>query len=216
MSFCEEHKMEWNLEDIVFLHAPDIFTGTFDNVIMQARHELQMQAKLNDIKNAVNMETDPLQAMNRLNQKEHFKFFENNKDEFRKAGRFEEAVLTLYSRFNGPFSSGGDVATWYSLFEQCDPAQLYNLGDPVAFTSTTVYRGSVSGLKRSLSWTPDRHMAERLAERWKDPSLGGGMVYQVDIARADVLAYLKHRREDEILLAPAFISSAEIRIFNAG
>jgi hypothetical protein len=207
--------MKWNMEDIVFLHPPDVFTGTFDNPIMQTRHEQQMQVKLNGIQNAIAMETDPLKAMKSLNHREHFKFFENNKDEFRKTGRLEEAVLALYSRCNGPFSSGGDMATWYSLFELCDSARLYNLGEPLDFTSATVYRGSVSGLQRSMSWTPDRQIAERLAERWKDPSLGGGEVYQVDITRPNILTYLKHRREDEVLLAPGFIQSAEIRIFRA-
>ncbi len=206
--------MTWNMEDIVFLHPPDVFTGTFDNAIMQARHEQQMQAKLNGMKNAVASEVDPFKAMNRLNQREHFRFFKNNQDEFRKAGKLEETVLALYSRCNGPFSSGGEMATWYSLFELCDPARLYALGEPVSFTSATVYRGSVSGHKRSVSWTPDKQIAERLAERWKDPSLGGGELYQVDITRKNVLAYLKRRREDEVLLAPDFIKTAEIRPFN--
>jgi hypothetical protein len=66
---------------------------------------------------------------------------------------------------------------------------------------------------RSLSWTPDRQRAEGFAERWKDPSLGGGELYEVDIARSNVLVYLKHRHEEELILSPAFIASAEIRAF---
>lgn len=75
------------------------------------------------------------------------------------------------------------------VFAVCDPARLSGLGDPVPFASASaiVYRGSLSGFQRSLSWTPDRQRAEWFADRWKDPSLGGGELSEVDVARADIL-----------------------------
>lgn len=207
--------MKWNVEAISFLHPPDVFAGAFDNAKMQARHEQQMQRKLEEIKTALDREADPLEAMNKLHIRDHLQFFLNNLRLFRDAGRLEEAVLALYGRLNAPFSSGGDAALWNRLFEACDTTRLYNLGEPVTFASATVYRGSVSGFVRSLSWTPDRQRAERFAERWQDQTLGGGEVYAVDITKADVLVYLLHRREEELLLAPGFVTSAEIRIFPA-
>jgi len=205
--------MEWHVEGVVFLHPPDVYTGSFDNAKMQARHERQMQDRLEQIKNAVNREADPLKAMKLLHDKDHFQFFRNNLEQFRQAGRLEAAVLVLYGRLNGPFSSGGDAEVWNELFAVCDPERLYALGEPVSFSSATVFRGSVSGLVRSLSWTPDRRRAEGFAERWKDPSLGGGELFEVDIVKADIMVYLKHRHEDEVLLKPAFVESAEIRPF---
>lgn len=208
--------MRWNVENISFLHQPDIFTGSFDNSKMQARHEQQMQQKLKEITAAVDQETDPFQAMKRLNNRDHIQFLRNNFEEFQLACKLEEAVLALYSRFNAPFSSGGDLTVWYDLFGLCDVTRLLRFGDPVSFTTATLYRGSVSGTKRSLSWTPSRVRAEWFAERWGDPSLGGGKLYEVDVGRNDILIYRKRHSEDEILLAPKFIKSAEIKDFKVG
>ena len=207
--------MEWNVEEIVFLHPPNVFTGTFDNAQMQARHERQLQEKRERIRMAIDRETDPLKAMKILDVKDHLRFFRNNQAQFSQAGRLEEAVLVLYGRHNGPFSSGGDAALWNDLFAVCDPARLRALGDPIGLVSATVYRGSVSGGSRGLSWTPDRRRAEGFAERWKDPSLGGGELYEVDIVNSVILVYRRLRHEDEVILDPAFIGSAEIRPFRS-
>ncbi len=208
--------MKWNVEDIAFLYRPDVFTGSFDNAKMQARHEQQVKKKLEDLKAAIDAEADPLLAMTKLNTKDHIQFLQNNLEHFRDAGRLEKTVLLLYSRLNAPFASGGDAAVWNSLFETCDATAMYRLGSPVSFNSRTVYRGSVSGFKRSLSWTPDRKRAEQFAQRWQDTSLGGGEIYEVDITKTSILLYLKKSPEDEILLMPEFIKSAEIRAFNTG
>lgn len=205
--------MRWNVEDIAFLYRPDVFTGSFDNAKMQARHEQEVQRKLEKLKTAIDVETDPFEAMKILNTKDHIQFLLNNLEEFRDAGRLEEAVLVLYGRLNAPFASGGEATVWNDLFEECDTTRLYNLGDPVIFVPSTVYRGSISGVKRSLSWTPNRKRAEKFAERWKDPALGGGEIYEVDINKSDILFYRKHGHEDEVILAPAFVRSAEIRDF---
>jgi hypothetical protein len=69
------------------------------------------------------------------------------------------------------------------------------------------------GSRRGLSWTPNRQRAEWFAKRWQDSALGGGELYEVDIVRANILVYLKDRYDEELILAPEFIKSAEIRIF---
>lgn len=205
--------MEWNLTDIAFLHPPDVFTGRFDNAKMQARHEEQMHKKLETIKTALAQANDPLVAFKILHKKDHLQFLQNNLELFREAGRLEEAVLALYGKLNAPFSSGGDAALWNKLFLSCDPEMLSNLGEPVPFTSATVFRGSVSGHSRSLSWTPARQRAEQFAERWKDSSLGGGALYEVDVTDKDVLIHRRLRHDQEVILSPDFIATAAIRAF---
>jgi hypothetical protein len=208
--------MKWNLDNIGFLHQPDIFTGTFDIAKMQARHEQEMREKLEGMKADLERQADPLAAMKTLNVRDQFQFFLNNEGTFRAAERFEEAVLALHGRLNAPFASGGDPAVWNGLFAACDPTRLYRLGIPVSFSTATVYRGSLSGFQRGLSWTPERQRAEGFAERWHDPSQGGGEVFEVDVSRGNVLVYLQHRHETEVILAPEFIGSAAIRPFLPG
>jgi hypothetical protein len=205
--------MKWNLDDIVFLHQPDVFTGTFDNVKMQARHEEMLRDRLAAIMAALDQETDPLKAMQVLNDKEHLRFFLNNEDQFRKQRQFEAATLFLYGRQNSPFTSGGDQQIWQRLFSACDRQLLFALGSPVTLTAATVYSGSVAGLQRGLSWTPDRQRAEGFASRWADPTLGGGQLYEVGIGKKDILIHQKRRHEVELILDPAYIATAEIRLF---
>lgn len=205
--------MKWNVEEIAFLYPPDVFTGSFDNAKMQQRHEKQVQEKLEGIMMAIEGESDPLAAMKKLNSRDHIQFLRNNQVAFEDAERLEEVVLFLYARLNAPFASGGDAAIWNSLFESCDKTKMYRLGTPVSFSTATVYRGSISGFMRSLSWTPDRNRAEKFARRWHDPSLGGGELYEVDITRANILIYIKHPHEGEILVDPTFIQTADIRPF---
>lgn len=205
--------MKWNVENIGFLHQPDVFTGTFDNAVMQARHEEQMRLKLAGMQAALDRETDPLAAMKLLNVRDHHQFFLNNKGHFREAGKFEEAVLTLYGRFNAPFASGGDASEWNRLFAECDRARLSSLGIPVTFNTATVYRGSLTGYQRGLSWTPERQKAEGFAKRWQDPSRGGGELYEMDISAGNILVFLQHRHEQEIIIEPDFIRTAAIRTF---
>jgi hypothetical protein len=204
--------MKWNIQDIAFLHAPDVFSGAFDNAMMQERHERQMMIKIEVLKDGIARETDPLKAMLQLHKKDHLPFLLNNQELFAESGRLEEAVVLLYCRQHGPFLSAGDVGFWGTLFEGCDKAVLYGLGDPVSFVATTVYRGAVMGNRRSLSWSADRETAEWYAERWKDP-VGGGEIFEVDITRNNVLIRLKQSREAEVILDPQFIKSAELRVF---
>lgn len=203
--------MKWNIEGLALLYRPDVFTGSFDNELMQERHEREVQRKLAALKEAIAQESDPLEAMKKLNSKDHLQFFHNNLQFFQEEKVLEKAVLYLYGKLNAPFSSGGNAAEWNTLFNLCDRQRLAELGSPVSFPTATVYRGSVSGCKRSLSWTPDAKRAGQLAARWQDPNLGGGEIYEVDITREDVLVYIKRSREDEIILSPSFIKDAAIR-----
>lgn len=205
--------MHWNLHDIHFLYPPDVFIGSFDNDKMQARHELQVAEKLATLQAAMERQTDPLEAMKKLHPNDHRQFLVNNLAAFQHAKLFEESLLIVYSRRNAPFSSEGDTNLWNSLFRQCDHQRLRLLGDPIPPAIARVYRGSVSGCRRSLSWTPDRQCAHRLADRWQGSSMGGGEIYEVDVNRNDILIYRQNRGEQEVLLNPLFIETAEIRPF---
>lgn len=207
--------MKWNIKNIGFLHQPEDFLGSFDNDKMQKRHEEQVQQKLEKIKTALAEEQKPLKAMLILNNRDHIQFLQNNIGAFKADGEFETAVLKLYRRKNGPYSSPNDIPTWSSFFKQCEKEQLYAKGEAVTFSSATVYRGAAIGSGRSLSWSPDRQRAHWYADRWKDPSLGGGKIFEVDITPADLLVYLIDKPEEEIILTPEFIKDAEIRAFVA-
>ncbi len=207
-------KMKWSIKDIAFLYPPDVFTGAFVNEVMEARHREEMQNKLNNIKSTIAAEDDPLLAMLVLHKNDHLQFLRNNVNEFREAGRLEEAVVTLFTRVNTPFSSDRKTELWNELFETCDRTKLYNYGSPITFTSATVYRGSVSGFKESLIWTPEKKTVERMAKRWEHPDLGGGDLFEVDVTREDILVFLKLRRGDELIVTPEFSKTALIRKYN--
>lgn len=211
----KDYTMKWNIKDIAFLYPPDVFTGAFDNEILEARHRKEMQLKLANLKKDLAKEEDPIAAMRMLHKKDHVQFLCNNVERFREAGRLEEGVITLYTQLNTPFSSDGQAELWNRLFTACDRKRLYDYGEPISFTRATVYRGSVSGFTQSLLWTPEKSTAERMAARWQDPALCGGEMYQVDIAREDVLVFLKLRRGDELILTPECLSSAQIRTYKA-
>lgn len=203
--------MKWNIDKIIFLHPPEYFLGTFDIPQMQERHEKELKKSLLLLQTAIAKESDPLKALRLLNKNDHIQFLLNNIEEFRKHNRLEETVISLYSRENGPFSSGGDRTMWERLFTECDPAKLRSCGKPFPANVRTVYRGSVSGVMRSLAWTPDRKIMEKFAKRWEDPSLGGGELYEVDISPDNVLVYMQKGPEEIVILSPEYISTAGIR-----
>ncbi len=207
--------MQWNVDGLGFLYRPDVFTGSFDSKIMQERHDEKVLKKLTALKSAVANENNPFAAMQLLHKNDHLRFFQNNLEAFRNAGEFEKTVLTLYGKLNAPFGSGGDAEEWSALFMSCDREALAQLGSPVPFKSATVYRGSVSGFSRSLSWTPNKSRAEKFAVRWQDPNLGSGDIYEMDIDSSNVLIYIKRSREDEIIMAPEFVKEAAIRPFTS-
>lgn len=207
--------MKWNIDNIVFLHQPEYFLGTFDIPQMQERHEKELKKSLLILQTALANEAEPLKALRLLNKNDHVQFLLNNIEEFRKYDQCEEAVISLYSRENAPFSSGGDRTLWEKLFSECDATRLKKFGKPLPANVRTVYRGSVSGVMRSLAWTPDRKIVEKFASRWEDPSLGGGELYEVDISPDNVLVYMQKGPEEIVILSPDYISSAAIRRYSA-
>lgn len=207
--------MKWNTDNIIFLHQPEYFLGTFDNPKMQERHEKELERSLNALTTALADEPDPLKALLLLNRKDHIQFLLNNLEEFRRHNRLEETVMKLYGRDNGPFSSGGDRVLWEQLFDQCDKAKLRAHGKPCPAHIKRVYRGSISGFKTSLAWTPDQKIVEKFVHRWADPSMGGGKLYEVDISPEDVLIYMQKKHEEIVILSPDFIKSAEIREYRS-
>ena len=203
--------MEWNFQDIGFLYRPDVYTGSFDNPIMQARHEELKRQKLDALRKAVQGTRDPLDAMMKLHKLDHIRFLLNNSQAFRDAGRFEAAVLALYTRANSPFLSGGDPAVWGELFESCERERLYALGDPFPLESATVYRISVPGIDRGLSWTLSRKKVQSFEDRWQEQGIGRGAIYTLETTRKNILIYLKGSQEEEVVLDPEFIRTASIR-----
>jgi hypothetical protein len=203
--------MEWDLTGIEFLYSPDVFLGSFDNEKMQARQEELKAEKIEAIKKAVRDTRDPLEAMSKLNKRDHIQFLLNNIQSFRDSDTFEVAVLKLYRGKNSPFYAEGDFMVWSSLFDSCNAEKLYKLGDPVTFQAGTVYRISVTGTEKSLSWTLSREKIKKFEDRWHEQKAGNGIIHAVDIQRENILVYLTDRDEDEVILDPNFLQTAKIR-----
>ena len=206
-------RMKWNTNKIGFLHRPDDFLGQFTNDLMQLRHEKQVQEKLTKLKDALDAEENPTTAMLLLNKLDHIQFLENNIDTFRAHGEFESALLRLYRRKNGPFSTPNNLDTWKRFFSLVDPTLMRQQGEEIVFQSATLYRGSVIGTSRSLSWSPDRERAIACARRCEDPNLGGGETFSVEVSNSDLLVYLTDKGDEEIIVSPEFIEHAEIKPF---
>jgi hypothetical protein len=202
--------MGWNFESIGFLYPPDVYMGTFDNPKMQARHEEMKQKKLEALRNSVEAEQDPIRAMMKLHKLDRIPFLRGNSQSFRDAGKYEAAVLTLYSLTNSPFVSGGDPEVWDWLFESCDRENLYALGSPFPFESARVYRIAVTAIQKGLSWTLSRKIIKAFEDRWQEQGVGWGKIYVTEAARKDVLVYLKDRQDEEIILDPQYIKAATI------
>jgi hypothetical protein len=203
--------MQWNFKDIQFLYPPDVFMGTFDNEKMQARHEELKRTKLDALRKAVENEQDPLDAMMRLHKRDHIRFLLNNSQLFKDAGRFEMAVLRLYRVANSPFSAAGDFSIWQDLFSMSDPVKLFALGTPIPFTTATVYRISITGGEKSLSWTCNREIIKGFEQRWYEQKIGNGRIYTMDVKKENILIYLTDRNEDEVILNPQCLPGAKVR-----
>ncbi len=203
--------MHWDLSGMELLYPPDVYMGTFDNEKMQARHEELKAQKLEALKKTVEAEEDPILAMLKLNKRDHIQFLLNNAQVFRDRSCYEEAVLKLYGKENSPFLSGGDQAVWENLFLSCDQKRLSTLGEPFPFESATVYRISMTGIEKGLSWTLNREKTKQFEERWNEFEEGRGNVFATDVTRKDILVYLTGRKESEVILNPRFIKTAQIR-----
>ncbi len=207
-----DKNMMWKLDQIRFLYPPDDFTGAFANPIMQDRHQALQDQKIKAIIDQLKSSTTPVEAMQVLHPLDHMRFLHNNLDKFREAECLEKAVLQLYFRKNTPFAAVGDYEEWRSLLNQCDADRLYQQGQPFPFTTTTTaYRGSITGIAKGLCWTVSREEAAWILERWQDKSLGGGTVFALEITRQDILLYREEGKRREVLLKPEVVETAAIR-----
>jgi len=200
----------WNLSGIKFLHPPDNFPGSFSNEIMQLKHEAMKEAKISAILNDLETADGPLAAMNVLNRLDHIQFVINNVEPFRVERSLEQAILKLYSRKNSSFESGGIYDIWHQLFSLCSRTQFYSLGAPFPGDSVTAFRGSVTGQPKGFSWTTNRQKIDWFTERWRDKSLGGGTIFSTLIRREDILIYLNEKEQEEFIVSPRFLETAEI------
>lgn len=210
--------MRWNLDKLGFLYQPEYFLGSFDEPKMQERHEKELKQSLDNLKKSVSEETDPLEAMNILNPKDHIQFLENNFEAFRNNNKLEEAVVTIYCANNTPFSSHGDPEFWNNLFKECDESQLKSCGLPLPPDVKKVYRGSITGKKGGLVWTTEKEVVDRIAESWEYPSSGEVTLFEIAVAPENILLYLekpvRKRIEKLVILSPVFLQSAEIEPYN--
>ena len=203
--------MQWNLDKIRFLFPPDDFTGSFSNEKMQARHVALQEQKIKELLMQLEGAANPLDAMYVLNPREHIQFLLNNLDHFKTAECLEKAFLSLYYHKNTPFAAAGDYEVWKFLLKNCDHKRLYEQGTPFPYEQVTVYRGSVTGNKKGLSWTVSRETTAWILDRWEDKELGGGTVFALDITRADILVYIEDKVKQEVILLPEVAETAKIR-----
>ncbi len=202
--------MDWNLKDINFLYRPDVFTGSFSNDKMQAKHLAMQKEKIDAIHKNLAAAPTALDAMNGLHNLDHIQFLQNNIDIFRDQESLEKAVLKLYRKYNSAFNSSGVPAVWYDLFNKCDPQIFYDLGSPLPGDPITAYRGSVVGVQKGLCWTISKKKVTWFTERWNDPKLGGGTIFSTSITRQDTLIYLGEDEDSELIVSPEFLETATI------
>lgn len=207
--------LPWNLEQIRFLYPPDDFTGSFANAKMQERHQASQEVKIKVLLDHLERHSDPLEAMCGLHPSDHLRFLHNNLELFKKAECFERALLLLYYKKNTPFALVGTYDEWKGLFLHCDRDRLRRQGQPCPFTSTTAYRGSVTGNRRGLSWTVSKEEARWVLNRWHDKNLGGGTVFAMDIEAKDVLVYIEDDHRREVIVDPLVTEAREARIIDS-
>ncbi len=203
--------MQWNLDKIRFLFPPDDFMGSFTNEKMQSRHKALQDQKIKELLTQLESAENPIDAMRILNPIEHIQFLLNNLDQFKQHECLEKAFLILYYRKNTPFAAAGDYDVWKFLLKNCDKDRLYQQGTPFPYERVTAYRGSVTGVRRGLSWTVSRETTAWILDRWEDKELGGGTVFSLDITREDILVYIESKGKQEVILIPEVAENAIVR-----
>lgn len=209
LKVVNDNDMPWNLENIRFLYPPDDFLGKFDNEKMQERHEAAQKVKIDHILVGMKETKDPISAMNLLHKRSHIPFLLNNIDLFIEAACFEQTVLQLYYRKNTPFIGTDDLPTWAKLFKLCNSETLDSIGKPLPQSEITVYRGSVTGNSKGLSWTISKEKADWFLNRWQDKDMGGGTVYAMQISRDDIIIHYVDDEKQEIILKPERLDSIQ-------
>lgn len=128
----------------------------------------------------------------------------HNARSLKERGIFESALLNAYTgcRVNTRL---WPMSVLEFLFNQADREKLLAAGDPLpAGESFTVYRGVAgqgpSRRVRSYSWTLDFARAEWFACRFD--YLPNPTVYQANIRREEVLAFINDQQEQEVICRP--------------
>ncbi len=100
------------------------------------------------------------------------------------------------------------VSKLIAMFEKADPALLMDEDEYATYRAMedtmTVYRGvTPHNAKniRALSWTTSRETAEWFAHRFGEE----GTVYEAQIEKAHIFAYLSDRSEAEVILNPRYL-----------
>lgn len=102
-----------------------------------------------------------------------------------------------------------DRETWLKMFRLASPQMVTDrgLGDPL-----TVYRGSLRGAERGMSWTTHREVARWFADRWLQeiaPDTDVAYVYEARIPLSAVVCdvewnvYSGRHGEREIIVDPS-------------
>lgn len=207
--------MQWNLENIKFLHPPHDFVGSFTNELMQKRHKAMQDEKVIEIETALRQAKLPVEAMNVLNHTEHITFVHNNLDFFRQTDSLENTVLKLYYRKNTPFAPAGKYDTWLALLDLCDREKLLGIGEKLPVEGCDAYRGSLTDVPHGLSWTTDIKEANWILKRWEDKEMGGGTVYSARIRPEDILIYTVDNKRQEVILKPEIVKNIQPQIITS-
>ncbi len=203
--------MPWNLDKLLFVYPPDVFTGTFQNPMMEARNKTLLQKKTRELLDTLDKCEDSYGAMLALHKNDQVQFLLNNIGLFKKDSCYEKAVLKLYYRKNTSFVVFGDYTTWKLLFEQCDRDILIKSGPTFPHKNITSFRGSSTGNRIGLSWTINRDEVQWFLKRWQDKSLGGGSIFALDISEDDIIYYLNEKHRREVIIRPEVAEGGNIR-----
>lgn len=209
--YTTDKSMPWNLDLIRFLYPPDDFLGSFNNEKMQARHKAMQDEKIKQILTNLENAENPIEAMRALHKLDHLQFLQNNVPGFKQADCFEEAVILLYHRKNGPFTPTDNYPIWEEMLNACSPERMEKVGSPFPATTMTAYRGSVTGRAKGLSWTVSQKKANWFLDRWKDKDMGGGTIFSLEISKEDVLYYTEGEDRHEVILFPYVLENANIK-----
>lgn len=210
--YTKDSSMPWNLDQIRFLYPPDDFVGSFINEKMQARHKTLQDEKIKVILTNLEKAKSPLEAMRALHKDDQIQFLQNNVEGFQQAHCFEEAVILLYYRKNGPFAPTDSYSIWEKMLGVCSPEGMERVGSSFPAKTMTAYRGSVIGIAKGLSWTVSKKKADWFLDRWKDKEMGGGTIFSTEISKKDVLYYIENDKKHEVILYPHVLETAEIKI----
>lgn len=128
-----------------------------------------------------------------------------------------EMITNIWTRDDSPTSDLGETG-WLEIFHAAGffsyPPLVVRQPDgttvPLARPSSavTLYRGSLAGRMRRMSWTSERNLAEQLGRR--HTRYGTAALYTATVAPGSILAYLERRSEGwTVVVDPAGLTSIQ-------